>query len=121
METWEAGVPVGGPGPGPSPKSYGRAVALSAVLGWMGAHHFYLGRVGEGLLDLGLSVGWLVAFALGHPLLGVVLFLADGLHAFVVTVLLLTGNFRDGAGRVVAFPGQRLGAELHNHPMRRTP
>ena len=91
-----------------SPKSYGTAVALSAVFGFLGIQHFYLGRIGEGLLDLGLSIGWVVAFATGHFGLGLLLVLADFGHSFYVSIALLTGNFRDGAGRIVAYPGQRL-------------
>lgn len=92
-----------------SEKSYMRAVVLSSVLGWLGAHHFYLGRWAEGLLDLALSLGWVVCFALEEPLLGAFFLVSDLGHAFVVTILLLTGNFRDGEGNRVCYPGQRLG------------
>jgi TM2 domain-containing membrane protein YozV len=90
-----------------SDKSYGTAVALSAAVGFLGVQHFYLGRVGEGLLDLGLSLAWIYCFATGAPLLGVVFFLADWGHSLTVTILLLTGNFRDGEGRLVCYPGQK--------------
>ena len=104
-----------------SPKSYGKAVALSAVLGFAGIQHFYLGRWVEGVLDLMLSLGWLVCLVLGEPFWAFFFFVADGGHALVVTILLLTGNFRDGQGRVVAYPGQRLrGAASVNHDMRRS-
>ncbi len=103
-----------------SPKDYGKAVALSAALGFSGVHLFYLGRVGEGLLDVGLTLGWLFCFATDRPGLAVLLLLADVGHALVVTILLLTGNFRDGAGRLVCYPGQKLGdATTINQPMRR--
>lgn len=102
-----------------SPKSYGTAVSLSAVFGFLGIQHFYLGRVGEGLLDVGLSLGWLWLFATGEVALGVLFLVADGVHALVVTILLLTGNFRDGQGRIVCYPGQRLGLAATNHSMRR--
>lgn len=91
-----------------SRKRYGTAVALSAVLGFLGIQHFYLGRVGEGLLDLGLSIAWIHCFATGAPLLGVVFFLADWGHSLTVTILLLTGRFRDGEGRLVTYPGQKI-------------
>ncbi len=107
-----------GAGPQPSPKSYGTAVALSAVFGLAGVQHFYLGRTALGLLDLTLSFGWLVAFALGQPLIGVALLLADVGHAFVVTIQLLTGNFKDGEGRSVCYPGQKLPDPFGNQPMR---
>jgi TM2 domain-containing membrane protein YozV len=95
----------------PSPKSYATAVSLSAVLGLLGIQHFYLGRVGEGLLDLGLTIGWIWSFAAGAPLLGVALLLADSAHALTVPTMLLTGHFKDGDGRVVCYPGQKL--EIH--------
>ena len=105
-------VPAGASHPGvqqASGRSYATAVALSATLGFAGAQHFYLGRAGEGLLDLGLSVGWICSFAAGQVLLGVAFLAADLLHAFAVTILLLTGNFKDGDGCVVCYPGQKLG------------
>jgi hypothetical protein len=30
------------------------------------------------------------------------------IHALVVTIVLFTGNFRDGEGRIVCYPGQKL-------------
>jgi TM2 domain-containing membrane protein YozV len=92
----------------PSRRSYATAVALSSVFGFVGVQHFYLGRWGEGLLDVGLSVGWMLSFAHGEIFLGVVLLILDGIHAFAVTIMLLTGNFKDGEGHVVCYPGQRL-------------
>lgn len=92
----------------PSTRRYATAVGLSAVLGFCGVHLFYLGRHAEGLLDVGLSLGWLVCFALGEIWLGLALLAADGAHALAVTILLLTGNFRDGDNNVVCYPGQRL-------------
>lgn len=91
-----------------SKKQYATAVILSGVVGFLGLQHFYLGRVGEGLLDLGLTLGWLYAFATAQIGLGVVLLILDGGHALLVTILLLTGNFRDGEGRLVSYPGQKL-------------
>ena len=102
-----------------STKSYGVAVCLSAVFGYVGIQHFYLGRNAEGLLDLGLSIGWVYCFATGELLWGALLLAADVVHAFVVTIALLTGRFRDGEGRIVAYPGQRLGPPTANADMRR--
>ena len=45
---------------------------------------------------------------MGEPILGVALLLADLIHSFAVTIMLLTGNFKDGEGRVVCYPGQKL-------------
>jgi hypothetical protein len=47
-----------------------------------------------------------VCFALDQIVLGVLFVVADFGHALVVTILLLTGNFRDGEGRLVFYPGQ---------------
>ncbi len=92
----------------PSAKSYSVAVVLSSLLGWMGIQHFYLGRWAEGLLDIGLSLGWICAFLLGEPLWGVLLLVADFGHAMLATILLLIGCYRDGEGLRVRYPGQRL-------------
>ncbi len=95
-----------------SPRSYVKAVVLSSVFGWLGIQHFYLGRWLEGLLDVGLTVGWITCLALDQ-VLGAVLFAAgDFGHALVATILLLTGSYRDGDGLRVCYPGQRL------HPTR---
>jgi hypothetical protein len=92
----------------PSPRSYTTAVILSSVFGFLGIQHFYLGRWFEGAIDVGLSIGWILCFAQGEILLGVVFAVADFGHALVVTIMLLTGNFKDGAARVVCYPGQKL-------------
>ena len=47
---------------------------------------------------------------------GVALLLLDVGHAFVVTIQLLTGSFRDGAGRLVTYPGQRLAPAVTRAP-----
>jgi TM2 domain-containing membrane protein YozV len=92
----------------PSAKSYSVAVVLSSLLGWMGMQHFYLGRWADGLLDVGLSLGWICAFLLGEPLWGVLLLVTDFGHAMLATILLLIGSYRDGEGLRVCYPGQRL-------------
>ena len=92
----------------PSSKSYATAVVMSSVMGWVGGHHFYLGRWREGLLDLGLTIGWIYCFAADKWIVGTVFLVADLAHALVVTIMLLTGNFRDGEGRRVCYPGQQL-------------
>lgn len=94
---------------GRSPKSYATAVCLSSTLGWIGVQHFYLGRWVEGMLDVGLTAGWIIGFATDQPLLGLLFLAGDLSHALRTTVLLLTGDFRDGEGRRVCYPGQRFG------------
>jgi len=103
-----------GPQPGhpgsrqPSPKSYATSVVLSAVFGFVGVQHFYLGRLGEGFLDVGLTIGWIWSLAAGEVFLAVVLILLDFGHSMTVTIMLLTGNFKDGDGRIVCYPGQKF-------------
>ena len=96
----------------PSPRSYTTAVVLSSIFGLVGFQHFYLKRWGEGLLDLGLTAGWLWAIFAGEDLWLVFFLVADIGHAFVVTIMLLTGNYRDGDGLRVCYPGQRLVGRL---------
>jgi hypothetical protein len=91
-----------------SRKSYRMAVSLSGVFGVLGIQHFYLGRWMEGVADVLLTIGWVYCLVVEQPL-GFVIFLGiDCIHAFVVTIMLLTGSFRDGDGHLVCYPGQRL-------------
>lgn len=66
----------------PSDKSRGVATALTAILGPFGAHRFYLGRPESGVLMLltlgGLGVWWVYDL-----------------------ILVASGSFRDGEGRLV--------------------
>ena len=92
----------------PSDKSYTIAVCLSAIFGVVGIQHFYLGRWVEATIDLTLFVGTLYFFFTGQFLLAIVFGAIDGLHTFIVTIMLLTGSFRDGQGRLVLYPGQKF-------------
>jgi hypothetical protein len=67
----------------PSPKSRGLAFALAAVLGPFGAHRFYVGKNGTGLLML-CTVGGL------------------GLWYLYDLIRVATGSFRDIEGRPVS-------------------
>lgn len=93
-----------------SDKRYAIAVILSAIFGVLGFSHFYLGRWGHGLFDLFLTIGGLILISLGSLplfLLGVVMLVIDGIHTFIVTIRLLIGEYRDGKGLKVPYPGQR--------------
>ncbi|MEO1203055.1 MAG: TM2 domain-containing protein [Pseudomonadota bacterium] len=92
----------------PSEKSYGIAVVLSAVFGVLGIQHFYLGRWIEATIDLGLAIATFALFLLGEPLLAFGAAAIDAIHTFIVTIMLLSGSFRDGKGRLVCYPGQKL-------------
>jgi TM2 domain-containing membrane protein YozV len=94
----------------PSARSYATAVALSAVFGFVGIQHFYLKRWAEGILDLALTATWITCFVQGHWGWGGLFLLLDFGHSLVVTILLMTGNWKDGDGRVVCYPGQKLRA-----------
>jgi len=91
-----------------SEKSYAVAVSLSAVFGVLGIHHFYLNRYVEGVFDLGLSIYALYLFINGDIMLAAIAFAIDCIHTFVVTIMLLTGCAKDGAGHYVSYPGQQL-------------
>ncbi len=92
----------------PSDKSYAIAVTLSAIFGVVGIQHFYLGRWIEATIDLGLAIATVVLFLIGMPMWALIVGAIDALHTFIVTILLLTGSFRDGRGKLVCYPGQRL-------------
>lgn len=91
-----------------SDKSYTVAVCLSAIFGIIGIQHFYLGRYLLGITDLSLSILTVISFATDHPLYGLLFFALDFIHTLIVTILLLTGAFKDGKGHVVCYPGQEL-------------
>jgi TM2 domain-containing membrane protein YozV len=92
----------------PSDKSYVIAVCLSGIFGTVGIQHFYLGRWLEATIDLSLFVATIYLFLTGHPMWAILTAAIDGIHTLIVTVMLLTGSFRDGKGRLVYYPGQKL-------------
>jgi len=91
-----------------SPKSYAIAVSLSAIFGVMGIHHFYLGRYIEGIIDFSLFVLTIYFYANGELLWAGAFFAIDSIHTFIITIMLLTGSFKDGQGKYVCYPGQKL-------------
>lgn len=92
----------------PSDKSYAVAVCLSAVFGMMGIHHFYIGRYIEGIIDFSLLVLTLYFYFNGELLWALLFFAVDGIHTFIITIMLLTGSFRDGKGMTICYPGQKI-------------
>lgn len=89
-----------------SGKSYGIAVCLSAIFGILGIQHFYLERWGMGLFDLALSIGGYGLILSGHYW-GAALLVIDFVHTLYVTYKLFVGEYADGDGRIVAYPGQK--------------
>lgn len=67
----------------PSEKSRGVALALAAVLGMFGAHRFYVGKTGTGLLMLCTLGG-------------------AGLWYLYDVIIVAGGSFRDASGRLVS-------------------
>jgi len=67
---------------GPSDKSRGVAVALAAILGPFGAHRFYAGKIGTGVL---------MACTLGGM----------GLWYLYDLIVVASGGFRDAEGRLI--------------------
>jgi len=92
----------------PSDKSYTIAVCLSAIFGVVGIQHFYLGRLVEATIDLGLFIATFYFIVTGQIPLAILVGATDAIHTFIVTIMLLTGTFRDGRGRLVLYPGQKL-------------
>lgn len=91
-----------------SSKSYVMAVCLAAIFGTIGIHHFYLERWGMGLFDFFLFVISVTLMFTGHLLIGGILIAADVIHSVLVTYKLLTGSYKDGDGKVVPYPGQKV-------------
>lgn len=65
-----------------SPKSRLAAVLLCFLLGVFGAHRFYVGKIGTGILML-ITIGGL------------------GIWALIDLILIIVGSFRDKEGRLV--------------------
>jgi hypothetical protein len=67
---------------GPSDKSRGVATALAAILGPFGAHRFYAGKIGTGML-MAATIGGL------------------GLWYLYDLIVVASGGFRDAEGRLI--------------------
>lgn len=94
-----------------SDKNYAVAVILSGIFGIFGIHHFYCGRVVHGFFDLALAIIGLGMMQSENALffiVGLVLFVIDVIHTVVVTFMLLVGNYKDGQGKLITYPGQKL-------------
>ena len=90
-----------------SRKNYGVAVALSGIFGILGIHHFYLERWGMGIFDLGLSIAGFTLTAFGFWW-GMLLIGVDVIHTIYVTYKLLVGEYQDGYGKIIPYPGQNV-------------
>lgn len=61
-----------------------------------------------GLLDFCLFLCTILLYFTNQILIGGVLFTIDVTHTIIVTYLLLTGQYKDGKGNLIIFPGQKL-------------
>lgn len=91
-----------------SEKSFATAVILSGIFGLMGIHHFYVKRWAMGFLDLGLFAVTLYFYATFQLGLALIFFAIDLVHTVLVTYQLLTGQYKDGDGKYVCYPGQPI-------------
>ncbi|MGH1452210.1 MAG: NINE protein [Paracoccaceae bacterium] len=87
--------------PEKSEKSYGIAIILCGIFGILGIHHFYLGNILHGILDLAMLVLAIVFTIQGQPLLAFAMMAADLLHTIIVFYQLITEQTHDGNGRQV--------------------
>ena len=91
-----------------SPKSYMTAVILSGIFGILGIHHFYVERWGMGIFDFLLSIIGFGLLFMGYTVVGMTFLGIDIIHTIIVTYLLLVGQYKDGSGKIIAYPGQKL-------------
>lgn len=91
-----------------SNKKYTTAVILSGVFGIIGIHHFYVERWGMGFFDFGLFLGASILYFNDYMLAASSLFIIDIIHTVIVTYLLLIGQYKDGQGKLITFPGQKI-------------
>ncbi len=91
-----------------SNKNYATAVLLAAVFSLLGVHHFYVGRVGHGLIDIGITIVAVYLIISGATSgiemrvgIGILLIVLDYVHTVYFTYRLITGTYRDGNGRIV--------------------
>lgn len=61
-----------------------------------------------GLLDFCLFLCTILLYFTNQILICGVLFTIDVTHTIIVTYLLLTGQYKDGKGNLIIFPGQKL-------------
>lgn len=91
-----------------SEKSYVTAVVLSAIFGVVGIHHIYVERWGMFILDFGLLVATIYFYINGQLAIAAAFFLIDLVHTVIVTYQLFVGQYRDGAGKIIPYPGQKI-------------
>ena len=84
-----------------SSKSYGVAVSLCGVFGFVGIHHFYIGNHLHGIFDLSLLILGVYFLISGPEGLGISLLIIDIIHTFFVFYKLITEKQKDGSGKLI--------------------
>ena len=98
-----------------SPKSYVVAACLAGIFGIVGIHHFYVGRGRHGLFDISLSIigSGLIFYGARDDVrnsivvMGVLFLVLDYLHTIYFMYKLIVGEYRDGDGLLIKYPGQK--------------
>lgn len=93
---------------GISNRNYVIAVILSGIFGVVGIHHFYLRRWAMGIFDFLLFVTTIYFYIDGNFTLALVFLIVDGIHTIFVTYQLMVGQYRDGDGKLITYPGQKV-------------
>ncbi len=91
-----------------SDKKYTTAVIISGIFGVIGIHHFYVERWAVGFFDLGLFIATMYFYFTDQFVIAGILFTVDLIHTIIVTYLLLVGQYRDGEGKLIIYPGQKI-------------
>ena len=91
-----------------SDKKYVTAVILSGVFGVMGIHHFYVERWGMGIFDFGLFIAFFYFWLQADYVFAIPVLLVDLVHTVFVTYLLFVGKYKDGSGKLIVYPGQKI-------------
>lgn len=69
-----------------SPRSRLIAAALAFIVGMLGVHRFYVGKIGTGIAQLLLTISWFGA-------------IVSGIWVLIDFILILVGEFKDKEGR----------------------
>ena len=93
-----------------SERSFTVAVLLAGVFGVLGFHHFYVGRIGHGLFDLGMTVVGVILIWTGITSesgvrvgVGALIIVLDYIHTVYFMYRLIVGTYRDGNGYLIKF------------------
>jgi len=74
----------------------------------MGIHHFYVERWAMGFFDLGLFLAFFFFWLKADYIFAIPLLLIDLVHTVIVTYWLFVGKYKDGSGKLITFPGQKI-------------